>query len=72
MANRRNVMGLVVRSDFVSQFSALGRPDAPVTPSVPRNAADDQVFAAMHRNKANFSIEKASAVFATLPRRKIG
>lgn len=69
MANRDNRMGFMTLVDS----SAFGRA-TPVrqAPSIGPNEADDKVFATMHRNKANFSIEKVGAVFANLPRRKIG
>lgn len=68
MANRDNRMGFMT-SVNVSTF-ARATPVNP-GPSISRNDADDKVFATMHRNKANFSIEKVGAVFANLPRRKI-
>jgi hypothetical protein len=69
MANRHNRMGLMMGSPFPA--SARATPAGP-TPSVSRNDADDKVFASMHRNKANFSVEKVGAVFAKLQRRKLG
>ena len=68
MANREN-MGFMMNTGF----SASSRPDSTrPTRTVDRNEADDNLFATMHRNKANFSVEKASAAFANIPRRKIG
>lgn len=69
MANRHNLMGFTRGS----QSPAFARPTpARPAPLVSRNDADDKVFASMHRNKANFSIEKVGAAFANLPRRKLG
>lgn len=67
MANR-NVMSFVMGSPI----SSLPRPNGTRVTPVARNKVDDRVFASMHRNKANFSVEKVGAVFANLPRRKIG
>ena len=68
MANREN-LGFMVSTGFVVQSRPnSSRPGR----TVDRNEADDRLFATMHRNKENFSVEKARAAFANIPRRKIG
>jgi hypothetical protein len=74
MANRANQMSYVMGLEL-SRFTSPKRRLAPTTPrstSVERNEADDKVFAVMHRNKANFSVEKVGAAFANIQRRKVG
>ena len=68
MANRENMEFMISAGFGASSHPNSTRP----TRTVDRNDADDKLFATMHRNKANFSVEKASAAFANVPRRKIG